>query len=226
MGEGSGRIGRVTRYLLVVNLLVVAAGLGVPYLRGLHGAGPSEFNAGKIGLWRQPDTYKTVAQPATPARASAPSALCLAIANLDQERYQALQASVQTAGLVGDKCGYRFDKNLAWWVFWPPEYETARRDKVLKAIVAAGVKDVLPITQGSMAQSYSLGVFNSEAKAHQYRDSLRGKGLDRVEFGPRPSMGAGWLGCVAEAARIDAFKAGLPPWAEPVAERQCWPAGR
>lgn len=222
-GEGSGRIGRVTRLLLVLNLLVLAAGFGVPYLLASRASAPSEFNAGKIGLWRQPVNYVAPAKPAAPA---APVALCLEVAALDQERYQAMRAAVKTAGLDGGQCAYRFDKNLAWWVFWPPEYEAGQRDKVIKAIVAAGVKDVLPITQGAMAQSFSLGVFSSEAKANQFRDSLRGKGLDKAEFGPRPSMGSGWLGCTGEPARLEGFKAAVPAWAKPVEERLCWPAGR
>lgn len=209
----------MTLYLLVLNLLVLAAGIGVERFASDRAPALSEFNAGKIRFWSQPAAYKPPAAtaPAVTARPAATAALCLEIADLNQARYLEMRKALAAAGLGTGQCSYSFDKRLAWWVFWPPEYEAGQRDKVVKAIQAAGVKDFLPISQGAMAQSFSLGVFVGEVQANQYRDALRGKGLDKVEFGPRPSMGSGRLSCVLEeAARLDAFKAGVPGWAKPV----------
>lgn len=226
-GTGSGRIGRVTLYLLVLNLLVLGIGVGYQHFAASRAPALNEFNAGKIRFWSQPDAY----EPASPAaakradevaKAPVQTRICLDIADLSQGHYLDLQAVLKTAGLDGGKCNYNFDKKLAWWVFWPPEYEASQRDKVLKAIRAAGVNDVLPVTQGAMAQAFSLGVFSGEKQANQHRDTLRGKGLEKVDYGPRPSMGSGRLGCDELAPdSLDQLKAALPTWAKPVAEDLC-----
>lgn len=223
-GTGLGRHWRVTLYLLMLNLLVLAAGIGVERYARDRVPALSEFNAGKIRFWSQPAAYKpppAAAAPVSAETAKPADVLCLEIADLNQARYQEMDTALKASGLAG-QCSYSFDKRLAWWVFWPPEYEAGRRDKVVKAIQAAGVKDFLPITQGAMAQAFSLGIFAGEAQALQYRDALRGKGLDKVEFGPRPSMGSGRLGCALnEPGRLAAFRSGLPAWARPVAEGLC-----
>lgn len=225
-GKGPGRSGHVTYYLLVLNVLVLAVGIGAQYL--VAGLKPElhEFNAGKIRFWSQPDAYKPAAATGQADQtAKAAARVCLEIAGLSQQHYQDLRALLKSAGLDGGQCAYRFDKKLAWWVFWPPEYEAARRDKAIQAIQAAGVKDVMPITQGAMAQSYSLGVFAEEVQANRYRDQLRGKGLDKVDFGPRPNLQSARLGCVSdEAARLAGFTASLPAWAATVDEQMCGPA--
>ncbi|NTV97111.1 MAG: hypothetical protein HGA75_17135 [Thiobacillus sp.] len=217
----------MTRFLLVLNLVALVAGLAWPYLVNLRTASLQEFNAGKIRVWSQPAAYKPGAKAADSAKPVVTTALCVEVSEMSQARFQEVGGLLKTAGLEGGACSYRFDKELAWWVFWPPEYEAARRDKVMKSIQAAGVKDVMAITQGAMAQAYSLGVFTNETQANQYRDTLRGKGLDKVEYGPRPSMGTGHLGCAAdEAGKLAGLKASLPAWAKAVEERMCWPAGR
>ena len=223
----------MTLYLLGVNLLVLGIGLGVEYLSANRPSELHEFNAGKIRFWAQPDAYKPAqaekSSPAPEVAAPAPEVppaisgnLCLEIADFSQARYQEFRTRMKNAGLDDGQCTFAFDKRLAWWVFWPPEYEAAQREKVLKAIQAAGVKDVLPITQGAMAQSLSLGVFAGEAQANQYRDTLRGKGLSKVEFGPRPSMGTGRLICrLKNPARRDGFLASLPGGTKTLPEDQC-----
>jgi hypothetical protein len=221
-------MGRLTMYLLVLNLLVLGVGFGMEKLAAHRAPALNEFNAGKIRFWSQPETYKSAAEaaPAKPAEAAPspprPGRLCLDIADLSQARYREMQAVLSAAGLDAGQCSYAFDKKLGWWVYWPPEYEAALRDKVIKSIQAAGVKDVLAITQGAMAQSFSLGVFVSESQARQYRDALRGKGLAKVESGPRPSMAWARLGCVLnDAAKLDGFKASLPAWAKEIDAGQC-----
>jgi len=228
-GTGSGRIGRVTYYLLMLNLLVMAIGIGVQYL--VAGLTPAlhEFNPGKIRFWSQPETYKP-GPPAKPdnqaANPAAQTSVCLEITGLSQARYQDMRALLKSAGLDGGLCTYQFDKGLSWWVFWPPEYEAAQRDKVIKAIQAAGIKDVQPIAQGAMAQAYSLGVFVGEAQAHRFRDELRGKGLDKVDFGPRPNLKSGRLGCQSDdVVKLAGLTANLPTWATKVAPPRCGLAG-
>lgn len=237
---GSGRGGRLTLFLFGLNLVVLAAGVAMTHLAAGRVPELNEFNAGKIRFWSQPVAYQParavaaaapaepVAQAAEPAvQAASTDRVCVDIADLSQAHYEDLRALLKASDLAAGQCQYSFDKKLAWWVFWPPEYEAAQRDKVLKAIQAAGIKDVLPITQGALAQSFSLGVFSNEVQANQYRDTLRSRGLNKAEFGPRPSMVSGRLGCVAaEAERLARFRAALPGWAKPVEETLCpAPAG-
>jgi hypothetical protein len=229
--------------LFGLNLVVLATGAAMTHLAAGRAPDLPEFNAGKIRFWSQPAAYQPAraaaavpaAEPAAPAAQAVEPAVqsngtgrvCVEIADLSQAHYQDLRALLKASDLTAGQCQYSFDKKLAWWVFWPPEYESAQRDKVLKAIQAAGIKDVLPITQGALAQSFSLGVFTSELQANQYRDALRSRGLAKAEFGPRPSMVSGRLGCeAAEAERLARFRAALPAWAKLVEETRCpAPAG-
>lgn len=213
----------MTLYLLVLNLLVLGVGIGLQQYVAARKPALTEFNAGKIRFWSQPDVYQPAARPVEAvAKPEAPARLCLEIADLNQARYLELRTILKGAGLDTGQCTYSFDKKLGWWVYWPPEYEAVLRDKAVKAIQAAGVKDYLPITQGAMAQSFSLGVFSSETQANQYRDALRGKGLAKVEYGPRPSMGSGRLGCLpGDAASLEAFRSRLPAWAQATDEQRC-----
>lgn len=266
---GSGRAGRITLFLVVLNVMMLAIGLGVQFVEANHTPDFNEFNAEKIRFWSQPDAYQPAAAtnkpaaavpaeaappvepapaagteppgvaphlpavqpPAMPATA-APSpalsqpaqanAVCLSVDDLSQSRYEDMQALLKSSGLDRGKCNYRFDKKLGWWVYWPPEYEAVRRQKVLESLHAAGVKDVFPITQGALAQSFSVGMFAAEDQALTYRNRLRSKGLDKIEYGPRPSVGSAYLVCRSDsAAQLAQLKASLPTWAQPVDAGQC-----
>jgi len=235
---GSGRSGRIALYLLVLNMLALAVGLGMQYVEANRMPSVREFNPEKIRFWSQPTPYTRATasriDPANPPVVAVPSdqakpagspadRICLVVDDLSQDRFVDLQQLLKTNGLVGEQCDYVFDKKLAWWVFWPPEYEAARRTQVLEKIHAAGVKDVLPITQGPMAQAFSVGVFAFETQARSYRDSLRAKGLDQIQYGPRPSLGPVRIGCQLAAPRQEAFRAALPAWIKPDATEACTP---
>lgn len=227
-GTRSGFGRRLIWGLVAINGLVLAAGFAMEMTAADRTRPPAEINAEKIILWREP-VAPPAAAPATDARpvvASAPAAsppsLCLELEGLDQNRYVALREVLTSAGLGPAECVYSFDKKLGWWVFWPPEYEAVQRDKAIKGFQAAGVKDVLPINQGPMAQAFSLGVFVGESQARQFRDQLRGKGLAKAEFGPRPSLLTARLRCAPEdAGRLDRLKVALPAWATPVDGGRC-----
>jgi hypothetical protein len=181
---------------------------------------PESSAAAKAPATQPPSMPTTAAQaPATPAPLNA---LCLSVDDLSQSRYEDMQALLKSSGLDSGKCAYRFDKRLGWWVYWPPEYEAVRRQKVLESLHAAGVKDVFPITQGALAQAFSVGMFAAEGQALAYRNRLRSKGLDKIEYGPRPSVGSAHLGCRSDsAAQLAQLKASLPAWAKQVDAGQC-----
>ncbi len=226
---GSGRAGRIALVLFGLNVLVVLAGLGIEYVAANRHPDLPEFNATKIRAWTQPEAYKPGESAKTTQAAQPPvdpiGRLCLEISELSQPRFSELRALATAAGIAQAQCTYSFEKKLAWWVFWPPEYEAGQRDKALQAMRAAGQKDILPITQGAMAQSFSLAVFSAESQARQQRDLLRSKGLDKVEYGPRPSAGIGRLVCTSDnGAQLEQLRVGLPGWVKQLDPAQC-PAG-
>jgi hypothetical protein len=141
---------------------------------------------------------------------------------MDPERYQAFRDVLKQLDVGGGRYSVLTANKLPWWAYWPPEYEAAQREVVVKKIALAGVKDFLPIGKGPMAQSFSLGMFPVESQARAHRDSLRQKGLDKVEYGIRPGIGAFRIRLDPETpARAQVLKAIMPAWAEPLEPQAC-----
>lgn len=236
-GEESRPVGRVTLFLVVLNALVFGIGIGLQYVAANRMPSFQEFNAGKIRFWSQPKAYRPAGQASPPgktaaaavppvvavsAAAPASAVLCLSASDLTQSDFQDLQALLKSSGLDRSKCSYSFARKLAWWVFWPPEYEASQRDKALKSMHAAGIKEMIHVTQGPMAQAYSVGAFTAESQARQYRDALRSKGLDKIEYGPRPDNGPARIECTeVDPNRLARFKAAMPAWAKLEDQAQC-----
>lgn len=216
----SERAGKLVFALAVANLLVLAAGL----IGWLHSAQPSalpEFNAEKIQLRHPPDAPRPAArEPA--ARLEIDEAQCLAMEGIDQARFETLRAALSALAFNEETCRFLLPRPLGWWVFWPPVYEAAERERVMQALRAAGVREVLPIRSGPMMQAFSLAVFDEEAQARAMRDGLRQKGLDGVQYGPRPHSGEIYLLCrIAETERQERLRAVLPPGVTPRAAAAC-----
>ena len=225
-GETSGRAGRIALFLLIANGLLLGTFLGLQYWGGRDRSLP-EFNADKIRLLEHPPG-KTRPGAATPASAEASdaaraeSALCFRVAGMDPARYQAFREVLAKLDVGGGRYSLLTDNKFPWWTYWPPEYEAEQRDTVVRKIALAGVRDVLPITKGPMAQSFSLGMFPVEAQARAQRDSLRQKGLEKVEYGIRPGIGAFRIRLDPESpARAQALKAIMPAWAETMEPQAC-----
>lgn len=221
---GSWRAWRLAGLLLGANLLVLGLGLGSAYVARVHVPALPELNADKIRLWSQPQAYRAAGADLTAVVPAPPPAagMCIEIVGLDATRFRELGALLTAAGLGARDCTYVFDKRLPWWVYWPPEYEAVARQAAERAMRASGLRDILPITQGSMAQAYSLGVFALEEQASQYRDRLRSKGLAKVEYGPRPTVGSGRLTCEQTPADVrERMQAGMPEWLRALAPEQC-----
>jgi len=65
-------------------------------------------------------------------------------------------------------------------------------------------------------------MFPLEAQARAHRDSLRQKGLDKVEYGIRPALGAFRIRLDPESpARSQALKALMPAWVEVLEPQAC-----
>ena len=229
-GTGSRRPWRLTLYLLALNLLLLAAGSAWQRLSATRDAVLPERHAERIGLW-SPQVVAAaaplVAQTAPPVAQAAPpvrpaTALCLEIVRPGQVRYREMAALLDAAGMAAGACSYRFDRSPGWWVFWPPEADVARRAEVRQAIEAAGVVNFLAVEQGPATGAFLFGLHAGEAQAARQRDTLRRKGLEQAEYGPRPVVTTAWLGCAAaDAARLADLRARLPGWARPVDEALC-----
>lgn len=226
-GSRSGRAGRLALLLVIMNIALLAAGLALEHFLSKP-RGVPEFNSHLIRLLGQPDAdviggrqgaARSVVVPAT----TAPSA-CIKITGLDQVRYMELQAVLEGAGIGARQRMFLLDETLGWWVFWPPEYEATQRDKALRAIRAAGVRDAIPITKGAMAQAFSLGVFGNEEQAVIHRNRLRSRGLDKAEHGPRPGVAEKEVRLVCMLSgdeQRDKLQAALPAGAIIVDRAEC-----
>lgn len=220
-GAGLGRAGRFALGLLILNGLVLVVGLTVEHWLATPRSLP-EFNAEMIRPLAHPDGKKAAKPLAPPAEPAPPPRACLRVERLDQNRYAEVAAALQAQGVTPEQREFLLGKSLGWWVFWPPEYEAAQRDKALKAIRAVGLKDVMPISRGPLAQAFSLGMFASESQALAQRDRLRGKGLDKVELGPRPGQEEAHILCnLASPEHLAKLRSNLPPGLAEVEMESC-----
>lgn len=216
-----GRGGRLALSLLFANLLLLNGFLAYQYWGARDRAMP-EFNADKIQLLAQPKTPTRASELAVAPPVDSPLALCYKIGNMDQTRYQLFRDVMAKLDLDARHLRLIAENSLPWWVYWPPEYETAQREAVVKKFALAGVKEVVPIAKGAMAQSFSLGLHPDEARARTARDELRGKGLDKAEYGIRPAIGTFRMQLFPEdAGRQQALKTLLPGWAELLDAKAC-----
>lgn len=196
---------RLALLLLVVNVVVLATGLGLEhYRRGEHLL--VGYNADKITLLRPPGGEGAPGDSAAPAEtgegaapgretpspdtaARGAGAGCLVLRDYGQAAHDRLLADLAAAGLTPGQYAIRLDKPLGWWVYIPPEDNAARRETVLALLKAAGVKDMAVIGRGSMTNAISLGMFAEPGQAASHLAAMQAKGAPGVVYGPRPGMG-------------------------------------
>jgi len=189
-----GLAGRIALFLLLANGLVLAGGLALQHWRDeprlLTG-----YNADKVRLLGQPQKRPTpreeaaiAAQPVQPAQTGR---LCYTVQLTDSAVYPALRQALLEVGAA--RYSLTVDERLGWWVHWLPVDDAAERRRLLEAARSAGVQDATHIPRGPLANSISLGMFGSEAESRAHSESLAGKGLEKVHYGPRPSVGTAVL---------------------------------
>jgi len=219
-GETSGRPGRLALGLLIANVAVFAAFMAWDHWGHLERDLP-ELNPEKIRLLDRPPEKTRPAPvagtPSSPATAaeSGVAPLCYAVEGMTPARNLELREALAKLGDARGAYALISEVALPWWVFWPPEYEAAQRDAVLKKLTQAEIKDFLAIGKGPMAQSFSLGMFPTEAQAMSHRDRLRQKGLDKAEYGIRAGIDARLRFVVDTPGRAEAVKGVLPVWVKP-----------
>ncbi len=234
-----GRAGALTLGLLLLNVVVLVAGLTLEYQleqpRALSG-----YNADKVRLLDRDGADAAGDSAAEPAMAQAADGssspvgsarqdaaptgkagglagavaqpggpVCLRVGLEGTAAYDALRRAMAQAGLGGQ--GLRTDGRLGWWVYWPPLDDPVEQVQALAAIDRAGVRDVAPIRQGPMARAISLGMFASEAAARAQHGLLTRKGLTALRYGPRPGIRAVYLDLpAAERDKLTPLRAALP----------------
>lgn len=219
-GETSGRPGRLALWLLIANVAVFAAFMAWD-LWGQRDHGLPELNPEQIRLLDRPPEKTRPAPVAesssTPVAATATGVapLCYVLEGMTPARNQELREALAKLGDPRNLYALVSDVALPWWVYWPPEYEAAQRDAVLKKLAQAEVRDFLAIGKGPMAQAFSLGMFPTEEPARSHRDRLRQKGLDKAEYGVRAGIDARLRFAVDSPGRAEVVKSVMPAWTKP-----------
>ncbi len=160
-----------------------------------------EMDTQKDTLWHK-EASNATAQ-------SSPDRICVTL-NLDGiDAYTVLRRAMSQVGL--EQFDLRAEARLGWWVYWPPIRDPIQQVKVLVKIEQAGVKDIVPIRKGPMAQAISLGMFTNEADARRHQLNLLQRGLNAVQIGPRPGVRMLYLDIPAVyRPRLKALNAVLP----------------
>lgn len=194
--------GKLALLLLILNLVVVLAGVGLErYGQSRHFL--PGYNADKINLLRLPERAGSAkpddAEPEASAiggpvavpggDGAAASANCLRLPDYDQAAHDRLTADLEAVDLKPGKYDIRLDKRLGWWVYIPPERDDIKREAVIAQLKAAGVQDMAVIGRGSMTNAISLGMFADSAQALAQLAALRAKGVRSAVQGPRPDAG-------------------------------------
>lgn len=230
----SGRAGSIALGLLLLNVVVLAAGLTLEHWRAQPRA-LIGYNADKVRVVKragltpaggveapavsartaaatgqatgQPEDSTTPAAGGVAQRMTPPSGpLCLRAGLAGPTAYTALRRAMGQAGLGG--LPLRTEERLGWWVYWPPLTDPVEQVQALAAIDRAGVRDVAPIRQGPMARAISLGMFASEADARAQHGVLSRKGLQALRYGPRPGIRAVYLDIpAADRDKVAALRA-------------------
>lgn len=235
-----GRAGSIALGLLLLNVVVLVAGLTLEHWRAQPRA-LIGYNVDKVRLLNKVGATPDGGGVAKPEGAQADAASNLSTAQPDDAAVSPAGGSGGVDGQValptGPVClkaslagpaayaalrramgqaglggqSLRTEERLGWWVYWPPLDDPVQQVQALAAIDRAGVKDVAPIRQGPMARAISLGMFASEADARAQHGVLSRRGLEALRYGPRPGIRAVYLDIpAADRDKLPALRAAAP----------------
>jgi hypothetical protein len=199
---------RLSLLLVAANVALLATGLALEQWQRQARQLPG-YNADKIRIVRTPRASGKPLEEETQAPEPA-APVCFTIRVDDQAVYPALRQGLEQAGINASMYHLGVDNRLGWWVFWPPESDPVEQVRLLKRFEDIGIRDLAPIRRGPMSGAISLGMFAGEADARSRSESLQQKGLDRVDYGPRPGTESLTLSLTAEGnKRLDVLRAAL-----------------
>lgn len=193
-------MGRLIGMLLVLNVVMLAAGMGIERMRG-HPGLLVDFNADKVRLLGRVEraakmpgapTEAAPAPPADPvagADAAPANSRCLAWPQLDANLLAEIEKRLQAAGIADTRYDIQLRQRLPWWVYLPPFADAESAQTAIEAAREKGVKDIAMVRGGAMAHAVSLGAFPSLAKARAQMRHLRTLGVAGTQVGPRVNAG-------------------------------------
>lgn len=194
-------MGRVIGLLLVLNVVMLVAGLSMEQVRS-QPAALVDFNADKVLLLGRvghataaspaavPSEMATFEAPKPPeATVPAPRSRCVTWPGLDTVLLGEIEALLRGAGIVETQYEIQLEKRLGWWVYLPPFADAAATQAAIESARKKGVTDIAPVRGGDMANAVSLGAFPSLAKARAHLVRLSELGVNGARAGPRPNSG-------------------------------------
>ena len=222
---------RLTGLLVVLNMGVLLAGLGISYWPS-QPVNTLEFNGDKVIFQRVPEVSgtastvvvnsnkamisnvtKPVAAP-EPSEKLKPPATCLSWRSLDADSLLTVESRLKQAGMAPGSYELQLSKRLGWWVYLPPFADSDAVRAAMEEARGKGVTDMAPVRGGKMANALSLGAFPTLENARAHASSLAGKGIKGVKLGPRP-----------EAGEVRMLIAGAGPAAPMESLLMDWPKG-
>ena len=231
MDRIGARMRKLISLLLALNLGVFLAGMALQHWSP-DASAPMVFNADKIRLLALPAppvrTPNQTAPELPPEKlADAPdaprpeaNARCLSWTSLDAAGVKAVETRLRQAGVAVNAYDIKLEQKLGWWVFLPPLDDAAEAQTRIDQIRLLGITDYATVRGGAMRNALSLGAFTTLAQARAHRAMLSGKGVEGVQYSPRPEAGLARL-VFAETVADDALPDLLVAWPEGLRPTRC-----
>ena len=86
-----------------------------------------------------------------------------------------------------------------YWLYFPPEESLEAAQKIVDRMGAQGIKDVIAVPKGDMANAISLGVFSQRESLERRLEELRGFGYEPVIMPRYRTEQASWFDVTFES---------------------------
>lgn len=185
--------------LLLANALLFAYGRG--WITPPSGGGEPQRLAAQVF----PEKIKLVAAGQPPAASVAPAAgtalACRSITGLAPDEAASIVAQLKQADAELEPVVRLVEEApSSFWVFIRPEGTTTTA--VIAELRRLGIQDFQVMSNGSGANSISLGLFRSRQGAEQHLEELQRKGVRSAKLEPRPGAQRATLELRAPEAKL------------------------
>ena len=181
-------MGRLILLLVVVNAVVLLAGLSLELLHGQSPA-PLGFNADKLRLLGRVEPASVSVAPPRPGATDL--ARCLYWPALDDALLGEIESRLHAASLSASEYDILLQQPLGWWVYLPPFVDVAAMQSAIVAATLKGVKVIAPVRSGKFAHAVSLGAFPTLASARAEVERLSRLGVQGARVGPQGERSEG-----------------------------------
>lgn len=225
-----------TRFALI--LLLILNGLALAAIAGWFGAPASVGEPERVANQLHPERVRFIGEQAPSASAAvsaapaatadnttaaneapAPSAppaepppastlACASWSGLSAEEAERLAARIAEAGLTVRR--HSGEAPASWWVRLPPQGSRDQAERKVRELKALGVTDYFIVQDAGPNQfAISLGLFKSEAAAHQQLAQLRSRGVRTAGVAPRLAVTQA-VDVIATEEQLRRVATGLP----------------